>query len=122
MAADLAARMRAQRQAWHELDAPHRRALLLERPSETRLLELRGSLTGAAGAMSMAREAIVGWRNFTEADLLGSVVGSDAPADCTPDVLDLWLSDQAQLLADVATVVVQMIETHALKGKDAEKK
>jgi hypothetical protein len=68
-----------------------------------------------------AREVVVGWRGFTEADILGPAIGSDTPVEFDPDLFIEWATDDLMMLADVSNKAVQAFIDHRDKKAAAEK-
>lgn len=98
---DIAQKMREQRRRWFELDEPVRRALWIERPSDSSIMRLRDSREDFGVALDVAKDHIVGWRGFTEADLLGASQGSDTPVPFTRELLHEWSRNQADHLVNI---------------------
>lgn len=111
-------KMRAQRESWLELDEPPRRALCIRRMPEGRLgvLVLRKKLS-----LEELCECIVGWRNFTEADLLGSTVGSSDAAAFDPDACRELVSDDVELFVKVNEHLMSGIEAFLTQKAEATK-
>jgi hypothetical protein len=109
--AQLIKQLRAARTFWHELDDPPRRALQLRRPSEDQLVGWQDLFTAdikTVGRLRQAaREIVVGWRGFTEADVLGPTVGSDAEVEFDLDLFIEWATDDLMLLAELSNGAVR---------------
>lgn len=104
MSADLLKRLMAQRERWVDLGGRKRVCFL--RPAQT---ELRG-LSGA-NFVDVAAKAVIRWEGFTEADILGPALGSDATAQFSPE---LW-SEVAKDRLDYVEKVVEAIVAEADK-------
>ena len=70
------------------------------------------------------RKYVVGWKGFTEADLLGSAVGSDTPVEFDAELWDELCSDRLEWVTKVAKAildsVVQFINNRADTAKNSE--
>jgi hypothetical protein len=123
--AQLLRQLRNARTFWHELDDPPRRALQIRRPSEDQLLAWQDVFTADTkhiGRLRNAgREVVVGWRGFTEADILGAAIGSDSPVEFDVELFLEWSTDNLMLLADVSNRAVQAFLDHRVKKEDAAK-
>lgn len=85
-------RMQRSRERWLELKDG--RALLLRRPTVTKLMDLsRGDRE------ELVRQCLIGWRGFTEADVLPG--GGSFQCDFALDVAVEWLLDRPQVFAEV---------------------
>lgn len=111
-------KIRAQRESWLELDEPPRRALCIRRMAESRLgvLVVRKKL-----ALEDLCECIVGWRNFTEADLLGTAVGSSDVAAFDPDAVRELVADDVELFVKVNDHLMSGIEAFLASRADTAK-
>lgn len=107
--------MRAQRELWLELDGA--KAVLLRRPLEVELPKMRQ----AAGLAEFAIAAVVDWRNFTEADLVGSSDGSDAVVDFDADLWAEWARDNTVQLNVVIEKLMQIVTQHFERRGNAAK-
>lgn len=109
--AQLVKLLREQRTFWHELDTPARRALQIRRPGDDDVSEWRDSFKADATALrnlrEIARKSVVGWRGFTEADVLGAAVGGDAPVEFDTEVFTEWCYDDSDLLIAIRDQAVQ---------------
>ena len=127
MALDNAARMLAARREWFELDEPPRRALQLQRPGTTAQMRYRSAIADASddsridALVKIATIAVADWRGFTEADLLGSAIGSDVAAPFAADVFTLWMDDNFDVLSRIVTRVFEMVRDHDAKREDVAK-
>jgi hypothetical protein len=114
-AATLLQRLRAAREFWVELDDAGR-AVLVRRPAETEILRLRHGIN-----LQDAAAAVVGWRGFTEAHLLGPKLGSDSPAAFAPELAAEVLGDNLAWSHKVAGALAQAIDQHLTARAAAEK-
>ena len=119
---------RQQRATWLELDDPPRRALAIRRPAEDRVHSRRDVIGNKdAGIESLpqmrkiASEVVIGWRNFTEADLLGKEIGGDSPQDFDPEIFAEWVDDKPKELVEIAGKAVSAFIEHRDKKAAAEK-
>ena len=80
------------------------KVLVYLRPTEEQILRLAARLINST---DLARGQIVGWEGVTEADLLGSAVGSSDPAPFTPEIA-------AEVLADRASTWFPMLVEHLM--------
>lgn len=112
-----AARMRAGRERWVELDAQH--AVRIRRPPEVRMLALL-----RAGDIERFIDCVVDWRGpgFTEAALLGPKLGSDKAVPFSADAWTEFALDHAAHLATVASEVAKDCNAYIRDKADAEGK
>jgi hypothetical protein len=108
---DMLRRQRAASREWLELDdEPRRRAVYVRRPHLVEGLGFHDS----DGKVKLAlvnqrlRDLVVDWRGFTEADLLGSSIGSDALQDFDADVFAEWAGDQPELVMKIAMHAIEL--------------
>lgn len=101
-------KIRAQRESWLELDEPPRRALCIRRMPEGRMgvLVVRKKLP-----LEDVCECIVNWRGFTEADLLGTSVGSSDVVAFDADACRELVADDVELFLKVNDHLMNGIET-----------
>jgi hypothetical protein len=115
MSADIAARMRKQRERWLSLDEEKTggRALLLRRPQPLELMAYtdQGKMT-ADSSMRMARDAVVNWRGFTEATLLGAAIGGDTEVEFSREAFAEWLGDNPEELQRISRQVLELVNSH----------
>jgi hypothetical protein len=114
-------RMLTQRRRWHELDDPPRRALLLQRPGALRLMRMRAGGLDAEGAVREVSEAVVDWRGFTEADLLGQAIGSSDAHPFSREVFECWIEDNVDSLEQAAVEYFELIRAYVDSKGGAEK-
>jgi hypothetical protein len=123
--AQLLRQLRAARSFWHELDTPPRRALQIRRPTEDQIVSWQDVFTAEIKNLARLRQAatevVVGWRGFTEADILGPTVGSDVAVDFDRDLFIEWAIDDLLMLAEVSNKAVQSFIEHRDKKAAAEK-
>jgi hypothetical protein len=119
-AAEMIRRVLASRQSWFELDDPPRRALLLQRPAELQLMAWRDNLS----VMTMPEHVmnvVVGWRGFTEADLLGPAVGSSDEQPFSVELFKLWAADNLMEVTAAGKRVFEMVEQYSKRQESAAK-
>lgn len=110
---DLVAALRAARQSWLPLPGCDGAEVRVLRPAEAEF----GKFTGGVTA-DHVRAYVDGWRNVTEATLLGSALGADDPVDFSPQVWAEWVSDRATCIEAVAKHISAQISAH-LQAKKA---
>lgn len=111
------AQMRRQRQFWHELDDPPRRALQLTR---VRVEELMATPTKDQ-ILELMKRHVIGWRGFSMADLIGAHVGSTDPLEWSEELFREWIPDFPEvLLAAWGSMVAQLNQVAKLR-EDAAK-
>lgn len=107
--AALAARVRAQRQHWLELDTPPRRALCWAEPGWEAQYRM------GDGGSAYVRECVglvIGWRGVTVGDLLPDDADAANPLAFSADLLGVLLADHPEWVAQLAVAVQQ-----AMAGK-----
>jgi hypothetical protein len=117
MAGDLAAliaRMDAQRTHWAELPGGAR--VQFRRPLETEFGKFRQGVT-----VDHLVEYACGWEGFTEADLLGSAVGSSDAVAFSPELWGRVVRDKLDYVDPMAKAIVEAITQH-LARRDAAAK
>lgn len=121
-AVEMLRRQREARSQWHELDEnPPRRAVLVRRPSATSMLQFASGV-GAAQVPDLVTASVVGWRGFTEADLLGAAVASsDSEQPFDAAVFREWIEDDAGAMNSIAIAVVNLVQAHASRQEAAAK-
>lgn len=117
-AAHLIARLREQRNTWlvlreAEADMPEL-AVCLRRPPEADLPDFRPTADKPLHQLlaESVCKAVVGWRGFTEADLLGSAVGSSDAVDFHPDLWAEVVRDRSDWLNRCAAHLMECINAH----------
>jgi hypothetical protein len=123
--AQLLRQLRQSRTFWHELDDPPRRALQLRRPTEDQIVAWQEGLAANAQPIvrmrSTARDVVVGWRGFTEADVLGAAVGGDAAVTFDSDLFMEWSADDTMLYVEIADkALAAFTEYRIKKAEDAK--
>jgi len=113
-------RLRAQRQHWHELDDPPRRALLLERPQVVTMLPIRGRPTFDQ-LRKIAEDHIVGWRGITQADLLGAAIGASDQEPFDKALLLEWLADHPEVITEAARTMMDLLRVYNQREDAAAK-
>jgi hypothetical protein len=112
MSKALIAQILAQRESKFEV-VPGR-WLKIRRPAEVEAASLRVTVEGL-------QSVVVGWEAFTEADLLGSTVGSDSAVVFSFEVFSLWAADhQAEFIA-TWNEVTRLVREHSKAKGDTEK-
>jgi len=107
----LIARMDAQRSRWVAL--PDGKRVQFRRPLETEF----GKFRSGVGVDHLC-EYVCGWEGFSEADLLGSAIGSSDPLPFSAELWARVVRDRLEYVRPVATEVVAAITEH-LAEKDA---
>lgn len=117
MAGDLAAliaRMDLQRTHWADL--PGGKRVQFRRPLETEFGKFRQGVT-----VDHLVEFACGWEGFTEADLLGSAIGSSDAVSFSPDLWGRVVRDKLDYVEPLSTAIVDAITQH-LARRDATAK
>jgi hypothetical protein len=102
------------RQSW--VDLGDGKAVRIQRPSEAEL----GAYSKST-PVDDARDRVVDWRGFTEADLLGAAVGSADPVPFDRDVWAEVVSDRLTWVKVVSEAVSSAVNAHNLSIGEAEK-
>lgn len=110
----LLARMDAQRTHWADL--PDGKRVQFRRPLETEF----GRFREGVGVEHVA-ECVCGWDGFTEADLLGAALGSDAAVTFDPALWSRVMRDRVDYMQPVAQAIAKAIGDH-LQAKEAAAK
>lgn len=121
---DIARRMREKRMAWVELaealpgiegvpgSGKAARRLRLIRPSEEQL----GQGIVIAGTISIGydevKRFVVDWSGFTQADLLGSAIGTSDPVAFAPDLWAEYVTDNTDAYRLVAQKLLDLCLQH----------
>jgi len=121
---------RQQRATWLELDEPARRGLQVRRPGEDTVASWRSMIESVQGGnvlsalpklREIARDVVIDWRGFTEADLLGEAVGASSPQEFDKDIFAEWVDDESVILIAIATHAATVYAAHRDKKAAAEK-
>ncbi len=64
---------------------------------------------------------VIGWEGITEADVLGASIGSDAPADFSPELWAVVSEDHMPWLTAVCDAFVRAIVLHFERQAEAAK-
>ena len=97
----LIAQLRSARTLW--VDVAEGKAVQFLRPLEAEAVDMiRAGVAGKLGLEDVKRCAI-GWRGFSEADLLGKGIGSDDAVEFHTEVLGLALGDNLEWLEKAVT-------------------
>lgn len=107
-------RLIEQRQSWVDLEEG--KAVKIQRPSEAEL----GAYSRST-PVDDARDRVVDWRGFTEADLLGAAVGSSDPVPFDREVWVEVVSDRLTWVKVVSEAVSASVAAHNLSIEAAEK-
>lgn len=120
-AVEMLRRQREARSKWHELDEPPRRALLVRRPAATAMLQFASGIS-ASQVPALVGAAVVDWRGFTEADLLGGTLGSsDAMQPYDAAVFQEWVDDSPEAMNAIALAVVDLVQANTERQARAAK-
>lgn len=123
----LLAQMRRNRE--QSVDLGDGKSVTFRRPPEAEMNDLLVSEPGSDKVTFLVdvqhvRKYVVGWKGFTEADLLGSAVGSDTPVEFDAALWDELCSDRLEWVTKVAKAildcVVQFINGRADTAKNSE--
>lgn len=117
--AALIARMDEQRAQWLDLSGYPGRRLRYLRPLETDLDQMRVSTLRDMAAS--AAEFVDGWSGFTEADMLGSAIGSDQPVEFHRGLFLRWVRDRTDVLAELGEAIKATLDAHR-QAKDQSRK
>jgi hypothetical protein len=109
----LASKMREARRSW--IDLPDGKAVLLERPRTAEMGRFGSGVT-----VDSVVPLIVGWRGFTEADLLGASVGSADPAEFSTELWEEVLKDRVSYFKPVLDALVRIVSEHSERLKAIE--
>ena len=117
-AAQLIERLRAQRDSWCVLreagDGEPELAVCLRRPTEAELPAYRpaqGQTMHQLLTDAVCRTA-VGWRGFTEAELLGAAIGSSDPLEFSADLWAEAVRDRVEWVNACAGHLMEQINRH----------
>lgn len=91
-------------------------AVTLRRPAESRILQLRGTVSEADVCTSA-----VAWSGFSEAELFGAAVGNPDPLPFDADAWAAWVSDNVDAMALCASRLNDAIQAH-LDRRAADRK
>lgn len=113
MAADrVLAALIAQRQVWVPL--PGGGEVRVRRPAEAEFAKFTRGV-----AVDHVCEYVDGWRNVTEAVLLGDTVGADDAVDFSPELWSAWVRDNVPAIEAVAKAISEAIGKHIQSRKAA---
>jgi hypothetical protein len=110
----LIAQLEEQRTRWADL--PGGKRVQFRRPLETEFHTFRAGVD-----VEHVAQYVCGWEKFTEADILGAAIGSDASVPFSGKLWDRVARDRLDYVAAVATAIVQAI-TDYLAQRDATAK
>jgi len=126
-AAALIAKLLAQRDSWCELraaaDGKPALAVQLRRPAEAELPDFRrreGQAMHQLLTDAVCRQA-VGWRGFSEAELLGAAIGSSDELAFDADLWATVVRDRQDWISTAAAHLMEQINAHATARAAAEK-
>jgi hypothetical protein len=109
-AAGLQAALLSARQSWVALPAGG--SVRIRRPAEAEFGRFVGGVT-----VDHVCDFVDGWRDVTEATLLGASVGSEEAADFHPDVWRTWVRDRVDVIEVVARALGDAISAHLAARK-----
>jgi len=113
----LGEKIRAGRESWLELDEPPRRALKIRRMPGVEMIALRQGKVDFETCCA----CVVDWRGYSEAEFLGTAVGSSDPTEFDPDALRELLGDDTDLLKRVSTHLAKLVGEYLKKRGETEK-
>jgi hypothetical protein len=114
---DLIARVLAQREKWVELGDGL--AVRIRRPDALARARMAGF--DRAAVIEASVSSVVGWRNFTEAAVLGSAHGSTVNVPFDAPLWAVLAGDRADWLNSVLSAYMDLIEQHAALREAAAK-
>jgi|SRR5690606_23768721 len=120
----LLAQMRRNRE--QSVDLGDGKSVTFRRPPEAEMNALLQSEPGSDKVtfsvdVEHVRKYVVGWKGFTEADLLGETVGSDTPVDFDRDLWDEMCSDRVVWVTKVARAILDSVVLFINSRADAAK-
>ena len=113
-ASKLIAKALEQRESWVELDGV--RKVKVRRPPAAEMFAF-----GRATSPELFLRSVVGWEGFTEADVLGSAVGSDSAVAFDVELWHVLALDQIEWIGKVSEALVTAIKSY-LDTQDAARK
>lgn len=125
---DNALMLRRQREllaTWLELDDPPRRALRLRRPQQWELVKWKDAYQSrdiertVPLMIDLACGLVDEWRGFTEADLLGAAIGSDAEQPFAADLFRAWITGLDDMALYVRVAEAAFVNWKANEDKKA---
>jgi hypothetical protein len=119
-AASLIARMREQRERWVEV-APGKR-VKIRRPAEAEYGRFaRIHEASVVQMLEHVRQYVVGWEGITEADLIGTAVGSEEPVAFTAELWAELISDRVAWVQPIMDKLVEIMNAHQFSVVETEK-
>lgn len=110
---DLVAALRAARQSWLPLPGCQGAEVRVLRPAEAEF----GKFVGGVSAEHVCTY-VDGWRNVTEATLLGESIGAEDPVEFSQPLWAEWVRDRVECIEAVAKHISAQISSH-LQAKKA---
>lgn len=104
---DLVSALRAARQSWLVLPGLAPAEVRVLRPAEAEFGKFVSGVT-----VEHVCAYVDGWRNVTEATLLGATVGADDPVDFRADLWSEWVRDRIECIEAVAQHLSHQISAH----------
>lgn len=111
---DLVSALRAARQSWLMLPGLAPAEVRVVRPAEAEFGKFVGGVT-----VDHVCAYVDGWRNVTEATLLGATVGADDPVEFRAELWAEWVRDRVECIEAVAQHLSQQISAHLAAKKAA---
>lgn len=111
---DLLKRMRSARERWVDIDGYR---FLIRRPTVYQIARWRAS---GDDELVLLAQAIVGWDNVRERDLIPS--GADELVPYDHDVLAEWISDKPELMSELMQSIASIISERERAIEEVEKK
>lgn len=105
MSERILAALRAGRQSWVALPAGGEVRII--RPPEADFGTLSRGVT-----VDHVCKYVDGWRNVTEATLLGADLGADDPVEFSADVWSTWVRDNTRAISTVAEALAAAVARH----------
>ena len=109
-ASALLAALLSARQSWVAL--PGGGAVRIRRPAEAEFGRFVQGVT-----VEHVCDCVDGWRDFTEAALLGAAVGSEDAVDFSPQLWTAWVRDRVDVVEIVAKAIGEAISAHLATRK-----
>lgn len=113
--------LRAGRRKWIEV-APGKHVRIV-RPPETALHEFvtPGEANGMQAGMAQVVRYVDGWRDITQADLLGAAIGADEPAEFSPELWAEVVADRRAWMQAIGAALINAMVEHETAKQGAAK-
>lgn len=83
------------------------RTVTVRRPDEAGMVRLK-----SASPLDIARECVVGWDGWTDADLLPEGVGGNEPAPFSKAIWSVYIGDNLEHAARIESFVIDLITAY----------